>query len=74
LVIKDVIETFVQKECCWDKPIDKGTARLLALTLGARLQVYGVRLNKDKFMELLVLKPSFNGSIAIVERLLPGYL
>ena len=41
------------------------------LKIKVKLEVYGVFLDEDKFLQTLALNPSFDGAVTVLKRLLP---
>ncbi|KAL7476528.1 hypothetical protein ACHAW6_002384, partial [Cyclotella cf. meneghiniana] len=70
-IIQDVIGTVART--CGDnnKQIDRVEAKLLALKIKVKLEVYGIYFDEDKFLQAIALKPTFCGAIAVVKKLLP---
>lgn len=46
-------------------------AKILALKIKVKLEVYGIYFDEEKFLQAIALKPSFAGAIAVVQKLLP---
>lgn len=70
-IIQDVIRTVVTSDRDGDQKFDRVEAKLLALKIKVKLEVYGIYFDEDKFLQAIALKPSFAGAIAVVKKLLP---
>jgi len=70
-VLQDVISIVVRSYRNNDMTIDRVEAKLLALKISVKLEVYGIVFDEEKFLHAVSLKPSLHGIISIVKKLLP---
>lgn len=50
---------------------DRVEAKILALKIKIKLEIYGILFDEGKFLEAISLNPSFSGALAVVKKLLP---
>ena len=50
---------------------DRVEAKILALKIKIKLEVYGILFDEAKFLEAISLNPSLSGALAVVKKLLP---
>ena len=71
-VIQDVIAIVVRTDRDNDQKINRVEARLLALKITVKLEVYGIAFDEDKFLQAVSLNPTLHGVISVVKKLLPN--
>lgn len=69
-IIQDVIGTVVRTDG-GDQKFDRVEAKILALKIKVKLEVYGIYFDEDKFLKAIALNPSLSGAITVVRKLLP---
>ncbi len=67
----DVISIVVRSDRNNDMTIDRVEAKLLALKITVKLEVYGIVFDEEKFLHAVSLRPSLHGIISVVKKLLP---
>eukprot|EP01082_Thalassiosira_pseudonana_P003675 g2863.t1 g2863 contig12:940887-942046(+) len=70
-VLQDVISIVVRTDRDNTQRIDKVEAKLLALKITVKLEVYGIFFDQDKFLMAVALNPTLAGVICTIRKLMP---
>ena len=70
-VLQDVISIVVRTDRDNTQRIDKVEAKLLALKITVKLEVYGIFFDEEKFLMAVALNPTLAGVICTIRKLMP---